>query len=259
MLTTLPGREWERNWRKICNILVNAFVLPHPERPVGVVFWEPRRPRRAARGTATAPGDEKFAVYAPEPVSAAEATTLQAAYHASLGEALRLGERTAGASGVLLLWWVLGVVGAVLLTLRAVEWGIGMTWLVGVAMLFTLPLARFGGDRPFPGGRYSRARRLALHLDVLPEVAGDEPRLIERSRALWQVARRLRGSTRDQLSGLEAHCRENGWTAVARFYRDRLELLNREVLPARRRLVTWRPRFAGRSNLPYTMVEMGAR
>lgn len=238
---------------------VDAFVLPHPGGSYGVIFWEPRRRRTPGRGAAGAPDQDVFAVYAPGPLAPGEVAVLQAALHASIGEAIQSGDRRTRARGALLLWWVLGVVAVLLLTARAFEWGPGMAWLVFVAAVFTLPLARLGGGWPFSGARYALAKRMARYLDTLPEINGREPRLAERCTALWQFSRNQRGTGREHTAALESFCREHSWPAAARFYRD---LLERDDATSgsggrtqRRRLFLRRPG----SRVPYTAVEMGNR
>lgn len=237
---------------------VDAFVLPVPEGSYGVVFWEPRRRRRPSRGSGGASAEDVFAVYAPAPLTAAESAVLQSGYHASIGEAMCRGDRHTRSRGTLLLWWMLGIAAVLLLTARAFEWGPGMSWLVLVASLFTLPLARLGGGWPFSDARHAHAGRLARHLDALPEIAGNEPRLAERCTALWQFARRQHGTEREQVAALEGYCREHTWPAAARFYRDRLESLDALVRPSG----GWRrwPSFGwpGRG-IHYSAVEMGNR
>lgn len=233
---------------------IEAFVMPVPGKTVGVVFWESRQPTgrggREPRGSAG-----ELTVYSQEDLSPGEAAEIRQAYASSLGEALRQGERAGGVRPALAAWWVLGTIAAALLTIRALDFGPGYSWLILLAALATLPWGAPSVFRPAARRRYRAAAGLVRRLGDVTTVPGTERRWNERLSALWQFARRQRGPEPEQLAALESYCRENGWPAAAQFYGDRRTAAEQAATePARRRWLARRPRRRGEG--AYTLVEL---
>ncbi|CAA9244003.1 MAG: hypothetical protein AVDCRST_MAG77-1685 [uncultured Chloroflexi bacterium] len=204
-------------------MIVDAYVLPAPGevpesrgRGVGVVFWE--RPHRARGRTAGVAGS-RLAVYAPEDLSPGELAELRAALLAALGDAFAPAWR--GDSRVMVVvWWLLGVAAAALLALRALEFGPAYSWLALLAVMATLPSIGRAAS-PTVARQTGLAGTLARRMGELEASMGEDPRARERVTALWQLARRQRGSAGEQLAALESHCREQAWPAAARVYAER--------------------------------------
>jgi hypothetical protein len=268
-------------------MIVEAYVLPYLGRSAGVVFWEaraaprgaspPRGTSRAASGGASgararAAEPDTLAVYAPGEVSPGEVATLQSAYVASLGRALREGGHVLAAGGTLFWWWVGGAVATFLLAARALEFGPGFAWLFLVAALTTLPAGAAGVAWPLGGRRLALARRLARRAARLVPGRGPDPRAQERVEGLWRLAGRLQGAPGQQLLELEGYCREQAWRQGARFYAERRAALGAPPGAApgrppgsRRSLVpSWWPRLRrwlgglGPDHPPYAVTEMRA-
>jgi hypothetical protein len=208
---------------------INAFVLPHPGGSLGVVFWDARpsarrsgRPGQAnlAGPTASTVEADQLAVYGPGNLSPGEIAELQAHYVASLGGAMREADQTAAVARAQAIWWVGGTIAAIVLAVRALEFGLGYAWLALAAAITALPLGVAAGW-PFRSRRAALARRLARRAAALEPVAGTEPRQQERLEALWQMSRRLRGPAGTQLRELERWCREHAWAQAAQLYADR--------------------------------------
>jgi hypothetical protein len=255
-------------------MIVEAYVLPYLGRSAGVVFWEARAASRGATGRAgggaraRAVEPDTLAVYAPGEVSPGKVATLQTAYVASLGRALREGGHVLGASGTLFWWWVGGAVATFLLAARALEFGPGFAWLFLVAALSTLPAGVAGVAWPLGGRKLSLARRLARRASRLLPERGPDPRAQERVEGLWRLAGRLQGSPAQQLLELEGYCREQAWRQGARFYAERRAALGGPLegtpVPRRSLVPSWWPRLRrwlgglGPDHPPYAVAELRA-
>ncbi len=104
-------------------MLVDAFVLPLPERSMGVVFWE--RTKRAPKGSrrAAAPPDTLGVnVYSPGTLSPGEQNELCAALMASIGQEIGGAAAISGDRWRLVIWWIAGVLTALLLALNALQY-----------------------------------------------------------------------------------------------------------------------------------------
>jgi hypothetical protein len=156
---------------------------------------------------------------------------------------------------VLVVWWLLGALAAVLLALRGLTLGPGFAWLALLAVGATLPWGL--GMRVLREGGPPRAgRRVALRAGELTPAMGTDGRVRERLMAVWQFARGQRGTLEEQLLGLERFCRENMWPAIADVYADRRAQATGATIPrrdGRRSLI----RRAPRSRL-YATCEMRA-
>ena len=229
-------------------MVVDAFVLPLPGKSLGVVFWD--RLRRAG-GPAT--GASGLAVYAPDALSPGELVELRASLVTSIGEALT--QRAAVSRPLLVLWWLLGALVTAVFALQVLQLDLGLGFLAAIAFGASLPwgTARlaFGTAR-----RRALARAFSRHLSDLPAASGADPRSAERLSALWQFARRQRGSVRDQLQALEQFCLEQAWPAAAQVYADRQSGSETEPLGGVAGLVRLRP--GGRSAALYAATELRA-
>ncbi|HEU5315277.1 MAG TPA: hypothetical protein VFX49_04165 [Chloroflexota bacterium] len=190
---------------------LEAFVLPLPDRSLGVVIWD--RVRR--RGTASS-----LAVYAPGELSPGELSEVASALTRSVGEAL--GQGLTGRPGVatLAIWWIVAALAAVLLAARGLTLGPGYAWLALLAVGVTLPWGM--GLRALRADSLARAaRRIAVRAGEVAPIPGGDARTRERLLAVWQFARGQRGTFEEQLVGLERFCRDNMWPAIADVYADR--------------------------------------
>jgi hypothetical protein len=249
-------------------MIVNAFVLPYPGRSVGVVFWDARvesrppgtgpTPRTAGTGAA---GDE-LAIYAPGELSPGEAAELHAHYVASIGSAMRVADRAESMRRPLAIWWVAGVVAALLITVRSLEFGIGPGWLAFAAALSALPFGAGTAAAVPSRRRVGLARRASRRAGALAPRVGTDDRWQQRVGALWQHGRRMRGRESEQLRELEVWCRENGWLQAAAFYGDQRRSRDTDAAPTGlARLSGWlrgRSGAATRSRVAYSALEMRA-
>ncbi|HEX2034525.1 MAG TPA: hypothetical protein VHS99_10100 [Chloroflexota bacterium] len=260
-------------------MMIEAFVLPYLDRSAGVVFWEPRRtpPLPASRatsaeaqpdgsggaGAARASGRraaqvDELTVYAPGALSPGELVGLHCGYVASLGRALREESRSPAGEWVLRWWWLAGLLAALLLAARALEFGPGHAWLALAAALTALPIGTGALAWPLGRRRAAAARRLARRAALLVPGPGTDPRSEERLTGLWRLARQLQGPPVQQLRELESYCREHAWRQAAQFYAQQREHLAEETRPGwRLRLAAWLRRLTSRT-AHYTLVEMRA-
>jgi hypothetical protein len=226
---------------------LEAFVLPLPDRSMGVVFWD--RVRR--RG-----GHSSLDVYAPAELSPGELSEVSGCLTAAIGGAIGGNERGALAPWMMVAWWGGGVLCGLLLALRGLELGPAFSWMAVVAMGATLPWGYTA--RAFSDAATARAaRRVAAQLGEISPAPGNEQRLRERLLAVWQFAKGQRGTYADQILGLERFCQEQTWPAAAGVYADRRRDAERGQgtdAPARRRF----GRRAGPRHRLYAACEMRA-
>lgn len=224
-------------------MLLEAYVLPDVDGPVGVLFLLPRpESRQAMNDRRDARGGAGLAleVYGQGPVGSALLARAGAALVTATGEAIGTAPR---GWGRMVIWWILGLIGTAGLIWRALDTGAGTAFLAAIAGFLSLPPLWTMDDRPHrwwrvipdvvrPGRlRSGTAQRLARALATLETTAGRRADTQDQVQALWAMARRIEGAPVERFAAMATHCRERGWAHVGAWYAQRAATERRPVAP----------------------------